>query len=132
MFACSVPVFRYALERWQPSKYELVVFHKGPLRPADRDAVGRFDVELGPPPRVVANDRSATAKKHGVIKTDAAAGELRLPPPSGYSAAELLPTADEPTRRPPLLRLGTLVAGIVVVITGYWTFRGRRSAAPEQ
>lgn len=29
--ACSVPVFRYALERWQPSPYRVVVFHRGPL-----------------------------------------------------------------------------------------------------
>lgn len=32
--ACSVPVFRYALERWPPAPYECVVFHRGPL-PAD-------------------------------------------------------------------------------------------------
>jgi hypothetical protein len=131
-FASSVPRFRYALERWQPSKYELAVYYKGPLRSADRDAVGRFDVELGPPPRVVAKDGSATANGHGVIGTDATAAELRSPPPAGYSAAELLPAADQPTRRPPLLRLGTLAAGVVVVITGYRALRGRRSAAPEQ
>jgi hypothetical protein len=29
--ACSIPVFRYALERWQPTPYQVVVFHKGPL-----------------------------------------------------------------------------------------------------
>ena len=29
--ACSVPVFRYALERWPPAPYELYVFHRGPL-----------------------------------------------------------------------------------------------------
>jgi len=29
--ACSVPVFRFALERWQPDKYLVVVFHEGPL-----------------------------------------------------------------------------------------------------
>lgn len=34
--ACSVPVFRYALERWPPSLYEVHVFHKGPLSAADR------------------------------------------------------------------------------------------------
>jgi len=27
--ACSIPVFRYALEKWAPSKYELVIFHEG-------------------------------------------------------------------------------------------------------
>ena len=29
--ACSVPVFRYALERWRPDPYFAVVFHRGPL-----------------------------------------------------------------------------------------------------
>ena len=29
--ACQVPVFRYALERWQPDPYELVIVHKGSL-----------------------------------------------------------------------------------------------------
>src|SRR5947209_2971595 len=25
--ACNVPVFRYALEKWRPDAYELVIFH---------------------------------------------------------------------------------------------------------
>ncbi len=29
--ACQVPVFRYALERWEPDPYELLVLHEGPL-----------------------------------------------------------------------------------------------------
>lgn len=33
--ACNVPVFRYALERWQSDPYQLVVLHRGPLSPAD-------------------------------------------------------------------------------------------------
>jgi hypothetical protein len=28
---CSIPVFRYALERWQASPYQALVFHRGPL-----------------------------------------------------------------------------------------------------
>lgn len=32
--ACNVPVFRYALERWTPSPFDLVVFHRGPLTEA--------------------------------------------------------------------------------------------------
>jgi len=28
---CNIPVFRYALERWQAAPYEVVVFHRGPL-----------------------------------------------------------------------------------------------------
>ena len=33
--ACSVPVFRYALERWVPDYYEAVLIHRGPI--ADND-----------------------------------------------------------------------------------------------
>jgi hypothetical protein len=29
--SCSIPVFRYALEQWKPSPYEVTVFHRGPL-----------------------------------------------------------------------------------------------------
>jgi hypothetical protein len=29
--ACNIPVFRYALEHWDPSPYELLVYHRGPL-----------------------------------------------------------------------------------------------------
>ena len=29
--ACSVPVFRYALEKWAPDAYQAIVFHRGPL-----------------------------------------------------------------------------------------------------
>lgn len=46
-FACSMPVFRYALEHWQPSRYELIVYHRGPLTPSDREAVGRFESAAG-------------------------------------------------------------------------------------
>jgi hypothetical protein len=33
--ACNVPVFRYALERWKPEPYQVVLFHRGPLDKAD-------------------------------------------------------------------------------------------------
>lgn len=34
--ACAIPVFRYALERWAASPYEVVVFAEGELADADR------------------------------------------------------------------------------------------------
>jgi hypothetical protein len=37
--ACSIPVFRYALERWRPSPYEFLVYHRGPLTDADKKAL---------------------------------------------------------------------------------------------
>ena len=47
--ACDVPVFRYALERWAPDPYEVIVFHKGSLTPEDRGALDRLrgDLENG-------------------------------------------------------------------------------------
>jgi hypothetical protein len=38
-WACNVPVFRYALERWRPDPYQLVVFHRGPLAGDDEARV---------------------------------------------------------------------------------------------
>ncbi|MGD0090604.1 MAG: hypothetical protein ABSE73_11855 [Planctomycetota bacterium] len=34
--ACSIPVFRYALERWPAAPYGAIVFHRGKLEPAAR------------------------------------------------------------------------------------------------
>jgi hypothetical protein len=36
---CNIPVFRYALERWNSATYEVVVFHQGPLDGDARVAV---------------------------------------------------------------------------------------------
>lgn len=41
--ACSIPVFRYALERWKPSRYDIVVYHRGPLSDAERKAVKEIE-----------------------------------------------------------------------------------------
>jgi hypothetical protein len=38
--ACTIPVFRYALERWELSSYEMIVFHRGPLAAEVRSALG--------------------------------------------------------------------------------------------
>jgi hypothetical protein len=35
LWACSTPVFRYALERWPPENYEIVLFHDGALNATD-------------------------------------------------------------------------------------------------
>jgi len=37
--ACSVPVFRYALEEWPPDPYLAVVFHRGPLGDKDQAVI---------------------------------------------------------------------------------------------
>ncbi len=40
LWACSVPVFRYALEKWPPDTYQATVFHRGPLSPT-QEALAR-------------------------------------------------------------------------------------------
>ncbi|MBY0523923.1 MAG: hypothetical protein K2R98_11025 [Gemmataceae bacterium] len=41
--ACSVPVFRYALERWAPDTYEVIVFHRGELNEDGRKCVKELE-----------------------------------------------------------------------------------------
>ena len=38
--ACEIPVYQYALENWEADEYEVIVFHRGELSPAQRDEVG--------------------------------------------------------------------------------------------
>ena len=40
--ACSVPVFRYALELWPPDEYEVVLFHEGPLTEGQKQLLDKI------------------------------------------------------------------------------------------
>lgn len=41
--ACNVPVFRFALERWRPDPYRVVLFHRGELSAAERELIRPLD-----------------------------------------------------------------------------------------
>jgi hypothetical protein len=41
--ACSVPVFRYALEQWRPDNFEVIVFHRGPLSDVEKDLAAKVE-----------------------------------------------------------------------------------------
>jgi hypothetical protein len=43
--ACNIPVFRYALEQWRADPYQVVVFHRGPLTPADLESIRPLEEE---------------------------------------------------------------------------------------
>lgn len=45
IWACSVPVFRYALERWPADKYSVVVFYRGTLDPEHQKIISQFSKE---------------------------------------------------------------------------------------
>lgn len=56
--ACSVPVFRYALEQWIPDPYEVFVFHSDPLSSEHRillDSLQGND-EIPPPANLVVTE----------------------------------------------------------------------------
>lgn len=44
-WACNVPVFRFALERWRPDAYRAVLFHRGELTDADREQIALLEQE---------------------------------------------------------------------------------------
>ncbi len=41
--ACSIPVFRYSLQFWEPDPYEAIVFHRGALSAEDEAAVAALE-----------------------------------------------------------------------------------------
>src|SRR4051812_47007426 len=41
--ACSVPVFRYALERWGADRFETIIFHSGKLSEAQEAVAGGLE-----------------------------------------------------------------------------------------
>ena len=44
-FACNVPVFRYALERWKPDLCEVIVFHDGKLTDFQEQQLQKLEKE---------------------------------------------------------------------------------------
>jgi hypothetical protein len=48
LYACQVPVFRYAFERWEPDKYEALILHDGPLAADDRQRLKELQEAIPP------------------------------------------------------------------------------------
>jgi hypothetical protein len=46
--ACNIPVFRYALERWNSDDYELIVFHNGELAAASIERLKSIEAAQAP------------------------------------------------------------------------------------
>ena len=55
--ACQVPVFRYALERWQPDHYQLVIVHDGNLTREEQANVTYLEENLVGPNGPIINLR---------------------------------------------------------------------------
>ena len=58
--ACQVPVFRYALERWRPDPYQLVIVHDGNLTSGQKSDLVHLEESLVGPDGPVVNLRFDT------------------------------------------------------------------------
>ena len=123
--ACSVPVFRYALEHWPPDAYQAVVFHRGPLSATQQGWVrdlgadglaGQLhanlsprtvDLDADPSPELLELSRQTEMPAlpwlvMRVPRTVRAAATVWAGPLSGETAGQLL---DSPARREIVERL---------------------------
>lgn len=64
--SCTIPVFRYALERWRPDVYELILFHRGPL-PAELQTIVNDAKGSGESPKAIGNFKSRTVDVSGKL-----------------------------------------------------------------
>jgi hypothetical protein len=124
--ACSVPVFRYALEHWDASPFRAFVFHRGPLSEEEKAGARKFggdglagklhanisirtvDLDQDPPPELLdlwKQARNATLPLLVVQfpATSRVGATVWSGPLSGGSAGLLL---DSPARKEIVQRLG--------------------------
>jgi hypothetical protein len=89
--ACNVPVFRYALERFQSDPFEFVIYHRGPLGEEAKAAVDAM--------QKLASD-SSSALQLQVRLVDLAAPAKPAAPPDPKAAPASKPPADAPPPSP--------------------------------
>ncbi len=81
-WACNVPVFRWALERWGAQSYDdcyrLIVFHEGPLKPEEEKVVAWLKESAWPEKTVL----------NLTVEAVDLAGELKEPLPEIWKAQE--------------------------------------------
>jgi hypothetical protein len=88
-WACNVPVFRFALERWSPDEYRVTVLHRGPLSEVQRELLRPLEDSQT---NKLANMAVRTLDLNELAKQDdaAAAGWLGDQDWSGLKAGEAL------------------------------------------
>lgn len=117
--ACSVPVFRYALERWPADRYELAVFHRGPWKPAEAALVERLAkatcnlevvaIDLNDSPKGLAADLWASQKNAAlpwmVLRLPSSARKREIVWAGPLNQANVNQLLDSPLRRRIVQRL---------------------------
>lgn len=130
--ACSIPVFRYALERWELANYEVVVFHKGHLNDDLRKQLDRLDpsrtganlkVETFDVDAKLPSKRAAFWKRQGnpqtpwVVVRNPDAEDKTPPVYAGAASIEaILPLLDSPARHTIVQRLARGESAVFVLL----------------
>jgi len=147
--ACSVPVFRYALDRWPADNFELAVLHRGPLTLDESALVDRLrqsaagpaaranltvrtvDVVLSPSGRSAANDVQPAEPGDlprivlGYPEKTRIDGEAWSGPLNAASVGALL---DSPARRQIVNRLADAESAVWVLLESGHTQKDRAAA----
>ena len=83
--ACSVPVFRYALERWAPDLFRALIVHKGELSESDRELIatlhlaGKTPTNLEPDTIDLGDEDALENQSSGVREVCSSLGEISEP-----------------------------------------------------
>jgi hypothetical protein len=126
--ACTIPVFRYAFERWDLSPYELVVFHRDALSKDAHAAIGSvpshanlvvttvdLNGKVSPALRKLWERQGAAATlPHVVLRRPGAGSKAAWSGP--LEAASLRRLIDSPARRNIVKALSQGDAGVFVVL----------------
>src|SRR5688572_5036616 len=94
--ACTIPVFRYALERWDTDRFQVIVYHNGPLSPEQAAALEKLEQQ--------------SVVHGGPLNIELIRYDLRSPTPPKMLVAER-PSSEQPL---PLVEVRTRVVGTAV------------------
>lgn len=126
--ACTIPVFRYALENWRLDTFDFFLFHRGPLTPALREAVkaqaGRGNVvittidingDLSPAQRKVWDKQAKPTLPWLVVRARAEAGPGWTGPATPEALAALM---DSPARQRIVRAISGGATAVFVLLEG--------------
>jgi len=130
--ACSVPVFRYALEHWAPDPYEALVFHRGELSSSHSALLKKLNASpANVSARAINLDDPATAEWKTVwedLKADTLPWMIVRPNPRTginwarisvpFDADQVAKLLDSPARREIVQRIAAGESAVWVLLEG--------------
>jgi hypothetical protein len=114
-FACSVPVFRYALEHWAADGYQVEIAHRGPLSEGDRALVAKLKGSSFTN-IAVKEVQSTESSPRVVVKLPASIPAAREVWSAPLNAATVDAVLDSPMRQEIATKLGDGDSGVWVML----------------